>query len=155
MRIEQRVAKLLFQKNKSLSVAESCTGGLLTNRLTNVPGSSRFLKLGVIAYSNEAKTKLLRIPAAYIQKYGAVSQQTAVAMARSVRKIHKTDFGIGITGIAGPAGGSKKKPVGLAYIAINTPCETLCLQCLFKGSRTRIKSQTTVQTLKLLYEFLI
>lgn len=154
MRLERKVAQRLIANHKTLAVAESCTGGLVVNRLTNIPGSSRFLKLGIIAYSNAAKIKLLGVPKAVIRRYGAVSEQTALAMAKAVQKIHKTDFGIGITGIAGPTGATRAKPVGMTYIAIHTRLETLCLQYLFKGNRTGIKSRAATQALRLLNEFL-
>jgi len=154
MRKEQQIAQLLIQSKKTLAIAESCTGGYLANRLTNIAGSSNFLKIAVIAYSNEAKTKTLKVPQTMIRKYGAVSTQTAVAMAKGVQKILKTNFGIGITGIAGPTGGTKTKPVGLVYIAVCTNTETLCLECQFRGKRISIKSQATTQALRLLHEFL-
>ncbi len=154
MRIEEKVSNILIQAQKTVAIAESCTGGLLANRLTNIPGSSLFLPFALVAYSNEAKMKLLKVPSATIKHYGAVSEQTATAMANGSRKIFKTDFGIGITGIAGPTGGSKAKPVGLTYIAISTKLETLCLTCQFCGIRTSIKSQAATQALRLLYEFL-
>lgn len=155
MRIEEKVARSLIRTKKTLAIAESCTGGLLSNRLTNIPGSSNFLKLAVVAYSNEAKTKLLKVPQETIRKYGAISTQTAISMAQGIRKTLKTDFGIGITGIAGPTGGTKSKPVGLTYIAVCTKVETLCLECRFQGTRTSIKTQATTQALQLLHEFLI
>jgi len=154
MRKEQKVAQLLIKSKKTLSIAESCTGGLLTNRLTNIAGSSVFLKLALIAYSNEAKIRLLKVPQSVIRKYGAVSTQTAIAMAEGAQKILKTDFGIGITGIAGPAGGTKTKPVGLVYIAVCTNAEILCLEYQFRGTRISIKSQAATQALRLLHEFL-
>mgnify|MGYP001561264346 FL=1 len=167
MSIEKTVARLLMAKHKRLAIAESCTGGLLTHRLTNISGSSKFLEAAVVAYSNKAKQKLLKIPSRMLRQHGAVSKHTAAAMARSVRAIHKTDFGIGITGIAGPTGATKTKPVGLVYIALSVPAkgeapaewrgspkgrpaETLCLQCLFKGDRTHIKRQASTQALRLL-----
>ncbi|HLG38522.1 MAG TPA: CinA family protein [Chitinophagaceae bacterium] len=155
MRIEERVAQLLITAKKTLSIAESCTGGYLTNRLTNIPGSSNFLKLTIVAYSNAAKIKLLKVPEADIRKYGAISAPIAIRMAQGAQKCLKTDFGIGITGIAGPAGGTKTKPVGLTYVAVCTSTETLCLECHFKGARTNIKAQAASQALRLLYEFLI
>jgi nicotinamide-nucleotide amidase len=155
MRIEQRVAQLLINSKKSLAIAESCTGGLVANRLTNIPGSSNFLKLSLVVYSNESKVKLLKTPRSIISRYGAVSMQTAVAMAKGSRKILDSDFGIGITGIAGPTGGTKTKPVGLTYIAVCTKVESLCLQCRFQGTRTKIKNQAATQAFRLLKEFLI
>ena len=154
MRIEEKVGRSLILAKKTLAIAESCTGGLFANRLTNIPGSSNFLKLALGPYSKEAKTKLLKIPQATIRRYGAVSTQVAILMAQSVRKLLKTDFGFGITGIAGPTGGTKTKPIGLTFIAICTNIETLCLECHFKRTRTSIKRQATTQALQLLKEFL-
>ena len=150
MSLEKTVARLFIARHKTLAIAESCTGGLLTHRLTNIPGSSKFLQAAVVVYSNEAKRTLLQIPSRMLPQHGAVSKQTAAAMAQSVRKIHKTDFGIGITGIAGPTGATKAKPVGLTYIAVSVPAETLCLQCLFKGNRLNIKRKASTQALRLL-----
>ena len=155
MRKEQQIAHLLINTKKTLAIAESCTGGLLVNRLTNIAGSSNFLKLALITYSNEAKSKILKVPQSTIRKYGAVSTQTAVAMAKGAQKILKTNFGIGITGIAGPTGGTKTKPVGLVYIAVCTNAEMLCLECQFRGTRISVKSQAATQALRLLHEFLL
>lgn len=155
MRIEQKVAQSLIDKKRTLAIAESCTGGLLANRLTDIPGSSNFLKLALVAYSNEAKIKLLNVPRTTIRNYGAVSEHVAVAMAHGARKVLKTDFGIGITGIAGPTGWTRTKPVGLTYLAVCTKNEMLCLKCRFHGTRTNIKSRAATQALRLLYEFLI
>ncbi|MCK5014468.1 MAG: CinA family protein [Candidatus Omnitrophica bacterium] len=154
MRIEEKVAQSLINMKKTLAIAESCTGGLLANRLTNIPGSSNFLKFALIAYSNEAKIKLLKVPQEAIRKYGAVSTQVAVSMAQKARKSLKTNFGIGITGIAGPTGGTKAKPIGLTFIAVCTEVETLCLKCHFQGSRKTVKTQAATQALRLLHEFL-
>ena len=154
MPMEEQVAKSLISAQKTLAIAESCTGGLLAHRLTNIPGSSKFLKFVVVAYSNEAKSKFLKVPRQLIRQYGAVSSRIAVAMAQGARNIFNTDFGIGITGIAGPTGGSKSKPIGLTFIAICTRQETLCLECHFKGTRKNIKTQASAQALRLLSEFL-
>jgi len=153
--IEQKVAKLLISQKKTLAVAESCTGGLLSNRLTDIPGSSNFFQLGLVVYSDKAKTKFLRIPARIFVLQGAVSNQAARQMAEGIRRILETDFGIGITGIAGPTGGSPQKPVGLVFIAIAAHDEILCEKCLFKGSRKRIKSQATTKALQLLLKSLM
>ena len=154
MPIEKEVAESLINTGKTLAIAESCTGGLLANRLTNVPGSSHFLKFALVAYSNEAKIKLLKVPQSIIRTNGAVSKQVAMSMAQKVRKSLKTDFGIGITGIAGPTGGTRSKPVGLTFIAVSTGIETLCLECRFRGTRKNIKNQAATQALRLLNEFL-
>ena len=150
MLIEKRVAQTLIKAKKTLSLAESCTGGLLSHRLTNIPGSSRFLKVGLIVYSNDAKMKLLKIPLKILQTFGAVSEQTALAMAKMVRKISKTDIGLAITGIAGPAGGTTTKPVGLTFIAISTKSKDQCYEYRFQGARIRIKSQGATKTLQCL-----
>ncbi len=150
MLLAEKVAKSLIEKKKTLSLAESCTGGLLTHRLTNIPGSSQFLECSIVAYSNASKRKLLKIPLKCIKKYGAVSKETATLMAQNVQKIFKTDFGISITGIAGPGGATKTKPVGLCFIALATAKHTRCLQCHFKGNRLQIKSKAVTEALKLL-----
>ena len=150
MSLEKTFARLLMAREKTLAIAESCTGGLLTHRLTNISGSSQFLEAAVVAYSHKAKQKLLKIPSRMLRQHGAVSKHTASAMARSVREIHETDLGIGITGIAGPTGATKTKPVGLVYIALSVATKTLCLQCLFKGNRITIKRKAATQALRLL-----
>ena len=154
MKPELKVAQALTTQRKTLAIAESCTGGLLSHRLTNIPGSSNFLKFGLVAYSNDIKTGLLKVSPLLIKRHGAVSQPVAMAMAKGVRRLQKTDFGVGITGIAGPTGATKKKPVGLIYISISNNKETLCLEYRFRGNRTSIKSQATTQALRLLGEFL-
>ncbi len=154
MLLEKKIANLLIQKNKTLSIAESCTGGLLTHRLTNVPGSSQFFRLGVIAYSYDSKVKVLNVPSSLIKQFGAVSRPAAQAMSQSVRKILRSDIGIGITGIAGPAGGTKIKPVGLVFIAMSSSAYTFCQEYYFKGTRLQIKQQAATQALKLFLKFL-
>ena len=125
--LEKTVAKELISKKKTIATAESCTGGLLSKRLTDIPGSSKYIKLNVITYSNEAKKKLLCIPNKTLKKYGAVSSEIAALMARSIKKLSGCNIGISITGIAGPSGGSKEKPVGLIYFG------------LAKGNKIKIK----------------
>ena len=150
MSLEKKVAQLLIQRGKTLSVAESCTGGLLCDRLTNIPGSSHFFKCGIIAYSNESKKEFLHVPSQFLMKYGAVSPEVVRRMADSVRKIFKTDFGIGITGIAGPTGKTPQKPVGLTFIAISAKEKNICKKFIFKGNRLAIKSQAVNEALKTL-----
>jgi len=153
MQPEAKIAQYLEKHKKTLSTAESCSGGLLANRLTNVPGSSKYFQLGIVAYSNEAKMNILGIPEDILKKYGAVSKPTAILMARRARELGKTDYGIGITGIAGPSGGTKKKPVGLVYLAFAKEGVVACKKCLFHGSRLSIKRQTTQEVLKIFYNF--
>ena len=119
MKTEEIIGKLLLEKNLTLSVAESCTGGLVSSTLTDVSGSSAYIKLNLVTYSNEAKIKILGVPDEIIKTYGAVSEQNAKAMAEQIRKLVQTDIGLGITGIAGPTGGTPTKPAGLVYIGIS------------------------------------
>lgn len=118
MKNEEIIGKLLIEKTLTVSVAESCTGGLVSSKLTDVSGSSGYIKLNLVTYSNDAKINVLGVPEEIINTYGAVSEQNAVAMAEGIRKLSGTDIGLGITGIAGPTGGTLEKPVGLVYIGI-------------------------------------
>ena len=115
---EKKIAKILIQNKMTLSTAESCTGGLISSLMTDVSGSSNFIKSNFVTYSNEAKQKYLKVQKETIEEYGAVSEQTAKEMAEGLIFQSGTNFAIGITGIAGPTGGSKEKPVGLAYVGI-------------------------------------
>ena len=135
---------------QTLAVAESCTGGLIAERLTSVPGSSEYFKLGVVAYSNEAKKTLLKISPQVLRKFGAVSEQVAIAMAQRVRRHVEADWGIAVTGIAGPAGMSKAKPVGLVYIAVAGPDGVICRRHFFKGTRHNIRKKASEAALDLL-----
>lgn len=137
--LEQVVGDLLVARGLTIAVAESCTGGLMTSRLTDVPGSSRYVDRAVVAYANEAKTALLGIPAAMIAEYGAVSDEVARAMAEGVRTNAATDLGVGVTGIAGPGGGTAEKPVGTVAIAVVAPDATCSRVFRFTGDRTQIK----------------
>lgn len=116
--LEGVVGTLLAEKQKTVSVAESCTGGLIAHRITNIAGSSRYFKNGVVVYSNEGKMSILGVTHDIIEKHGAVSSQCAIEMAQGIRRISKTDFGIAVTGIAGPSGGTHEKPVGTVHIAL-------------------------------------
>lgn len=145
-----QIHKLLIKKGKTIAVAESCTGGLLSNLLTQISGSSQYFILGVVAYSNKSKEKILSIPHSIISKNGAVSKETASSMAQNIRKIAKTDLGIGITGIAGPTGGTPKKPIGTVFIAIDSEDKKVCQRFQFRGSRNTIRKKAALQTLKVL-----
>lgn len=153
-KLELEINKLLIKKKKTLAVAESCTGGLLSNLITNIPGSSRYFILGVTAYSNRTKTSVLEIPKGIIAKQGAVSEKVAKLMAESIRKLADTDFGMGITGIAGPTGGSKTKPVGTVFIAIDSSSKKLSKEFYFRGNRRAIKKKAALKALKLLNQCL-
>ncbi len=148
--LEEAVAKLLIKTQKTVAVAESCTGGLLANKLTNISGSSEYFERGVVTYSNQAKMDILGIPKEVLEKHGAVSPETAEAMATEVRKISGTDFGISTTGIAGPTGGTKEKPVGLVYIGVSTKTETYNKRLLFFKQRLENKDRFVQAALSLL-----
>jgi len=135
---------------KTVAIAESCTGGLLSSRITDISGSSRYFMMGVVAYSNRAKEKLLGVSAGSIKIYGAVSKEVALEMAKGVRRLAKTDIGLGVTGIAGPTGGTKSKPVGLVYIALVTNKKKIVKEFRFKGSRQNIKLQASQAALEIL-----
>ena len=149
---EKKLLEILTQKKLTLSIAESCTGGLLSNRLTNIPGSSRAFLLGIISYSNSSKNKILKIPEKIIQAQGAVSPQTAKLMAVNARKLAGSSLGIGITGIAGPGGGNKFKPVGTIYIAVASGKKTGVRKFNFSGNRLQIKRRTTDKAIDMLLE---
>jgi nicotinamide-nucleotide amidase len=144
------VGEWLRKNHKQLAVAESCTGGLLSKLITDVPGASEYFTYGWVTYSNKAKTGLLGVPKKIIEKYGAVSEQVASAMAAGARKKAKSDYAIAITGIAGPGGGSKKKPVGLVYISVcnSKICKTR--KCLFSYTRELIRQRAALTALNML-----
>ncbi len=147
--LESVIGKMLAKKQKTIAVAESATGGLITNRITNISGSSRYFKTGIIAYSNKAKTDLLKVPGDKIKKYGAVSKETALLMAQGVKKLSNSDVALGLTGIAGPTGATRKKPTGLFYIAVATNAFKMIKMCRFTGNREEIKWQASTAALDL------
>lgn len=153
--LEEVVGKLLRQKEKTLAVAESCTGGLLSNRITNIAGSSDYFLQGIVAYSNQAKIIELDVSPSLIEKHGAVSEEVARAMAGGIRRRALSSFGIGITGIAGPGGGSPEKPVGLVYIALDSEASTECSRNVFLGRRESIKFQSSQKALDMLRKNLL
>lgn len=153
--LEGVVARLLTKTDKTLSVAESCTGGLLCGRITSIPGSSFFFKQGLIVYSNEGKIKLLDIPKALIEREGAVSGPVAHALAEHIRMKAQTHYGLSITGIAGPDGATRTKKAGLVYIGISTPTETCVEEFNLKGDRAAIREQTVMVALDMLRRKLI
>jgi len=153
--LASRVGQLLRERGFTLSVAESCTGGRLGDRITDIPGSSDYFLGGVISYSNAAKADLLGVDRAVLASKGAVSREVAIQMASGVRRRLRTDIGIGVTGIAGPTGGSRAKPVGLVFIAVCSGTRTICSKKTFKGSRISIKRQSTEEAVRLLQDFLL
>jgi len=148
--LEGIIATSLLKQKKTLSIAESCSGGLIASRITNVPRSSKFFIMGITAYSNQAKTSLLNVSPKLIAKHGAVSKPVALAMAKGIREISGSAVALGITGIAGPTGGTKKKPIGTVFIALSIPKKTFCKKFQFAGSRKDIKSLTSQATLNML-----
>ncbi len=152
--LEEVVGKFLKKKRQTLAVAESCTGGLLGHRITNVPGSSGYFCQGILAYSNQAKINLLGVPSEIIESHGAVSPQVAQAMATGIRVSADATYGLSITGIAGPSGGTKEKPVGLVYTALAYNQGVLVKKNLFLGNRNAIKFQSTQKALDMLRQFL-
>jgi len=153
--LENVVAGLLKEAGKTVAAAESCTGGLLAHRLTNVPGSSSYFLEGFVAYGNAAKTRDLGVPAGLIAAHGAVSAPVAEAMARGARERAGSDFAVGITGIAGPSGGTPDKPVGLVFIALAGPCPSVTARQLFFGRREFVKFQSSQKALDMLRRALL
>ncbi|WP_422448747.1 competence/damage-inducible protein A [Thermoanaerobacterium sp. DL9XJH110] len=147
--VEEIVARLLFKYNKTIAVAESCTGGLLAHKLTNIPGISKQFERGVVSYSNNSKLELLGVKKETLEKFGAVSEQTAVEMARGIRLTSRTDIGVSITGIAGPDGGTLEKPVGLVYIGYADSDSSCAEKHIFSGDRIDIKERSADAALHL------
>lgn len=148
------VARRMTEEKRTLAVAESCTGGLITDRLTDIPGSSAFLERGVVTYSNAAKTGLLGVPEAVIRDYGAVSAETARLMAEGVRMLAGTDLGLAVTGIAGPTGGTEAKPVGTVFIALACGKTTFCRPYAFRWDRRRNKVMASQAALLMLWRYI-
>ena len=145
--MEAVVGRLLSDKGKTLSVAESCTGGLIGHRLTNVAGSSNYFQGGVVSYSNQSKADMLDVDSKTIEKHGAVSGETAEEMARGIRVRMKSDIGLSVTGIAGPEGGSREKPVGTVYIGLNCLDHGFSRRYRFWGRRKQVKLNTSMMAL--------
>lgn len=152
--LEEVIAGLLTAKKLTIAVAESCTGGMITSRLTDVSGSSDYLERGLVTYSNAAKISMLGVPAEIIERHGAVSEETARLMAEGVRKLAGTDLGISSTGIAGPTGGSPEKPVGTVYIALADSRKTICRHYAYRWDRKRNKDIFAETALFLLKNYL-
>lgn len=146
--------KRLIKSRKTVAVAESCTGGLISELLTHSSGSSLYFLLGIVAYSNAIKEKILDIPDRVIKKNGAVSRNVAIALAKNVRGMARSSFGIGITGIAGPTGGNTQKPKGTVFICISTPRKTVCSKFKFRGNRVKVRKSAALKSLQMLLKFL-
>ncbi len=152
--VEEQVVQILLERGWTISAAESCTGGMVSARLVNVPGISSAYKMGVTTYANEAKSKLLGVKKSTLKSYGAVSSQTAVEMVKGCRKFAKADVAVAITGIAGPDGGTAEKPVGLVYIACDVKGGLCVKKCVFEGDRQRVREQAAQTALELIYKCL-
>ena len=149
-----KISLLLKKQNLKIATAESCTGGLIAHTLTNISGASYYFDRGIVSYSNKAKTELLGVPERLIEKYGAVSNPVAKAMADGVRVKSEVDIGISTTGIAGPTGGTKEKSVGLVFIAISTKDDVIVKKFQFSGNRIQNKYDTCKESLEMLYKVL-
>jgi|TARA_B110000211_G_C13837970_1_gene446579 nicotinamide-nucleotide amidase len=155
MNLDKKIVALLKRKKLKISFAESCTGGLLSSAITSVNGSSKIFSMGLVTYSNQAKITVLNVDKNIIKKYGAVSVQCCLSMVNNLSKISKSKVCVSITGIAGPKGGSKQKPVGLVYVGIKIGKKVLVNKCNFKNKgRLFIQKQTVKKTLNLLIKLI-
>jgi len=134
-KLSQKIVKLLSKKRIKISFAESCTGGLLSSSITSISGSSKIFNFGLVTYSNKSKMSILKVPKKTIMKFGAVSYETCLYMVKNLNKISKSNISLSITGVAGPKGGTKQKPVGLVFIGIKKGNKTLIRKFLFKNKR--------------------
>ena len=154
-KLSQKIVRLLVKKRLKISFAESCTGGLLSTTITSISGSSKVFTIGFVTYSNQSKIIALKVPKKIIRKYGAVSYETCLSMVKNLNKISKTNISVSVTGIAGPRGGSKKKPVGLVFIGIKKGYKTLVRKYLFKNKkRSAIQRAAASKSLNLILSFL-
>ena len=153
--LEQIVGYYLQMRGAKLAVAESCTGGMVAERLTSVAGSSRYFVGGAVVYSNDLKTLFADVPPLMIEAHGAVSKEVAVALAENIRDICSADIGVGITGIAGPGGGTEEKPVGLVYVAVTDGQKHEVMEKRFPGDRERIRRWASQQALDLVRRMLM
>ena len=155
-KLPKKIVNLLKRKNLKISFAESCTGGLLSSTITSIAGSSKVFNLGLITYSNNAKINILKVPKKTIMKNGAVSYETCMTMVKNLNRISKTNISVSITGVAGPKGGTKEKPVGLVYIGIKKGNKTLVKKYLFKNKkRNSIQKATVNKALSLVLSFAV
>ena len=153
--LTKKIVKILIKKKLKISFAESCTGGLLSSAITSVNGSSQVFTLGLLTYSNQSKTQILKVSKNIIRKYGSVSEQVCLAMVKNLSKISKTNMSVSITGIAGPSGGTKIKPVGLVYVGIKKNDRAEVKKYLFKNNgRSYIQKATVNKSLRLILSFL-
>ena len=153
-KLSQKIVGLLVKKRLKISFAESCTGGLLSSTITSISGSSKVFTIGFVTYSNQSKISVLKVPKKTLKKHGAVSYETCLSMVKNLNKISKTNISVSITGIAGPNGGTKKKPVGLVFIGIKKDNKTLIRKCLFENKkRNSIQRKAVSKALNLVLRF--
>ena len=153
--LSQKVVKLLRFKKIKISLAESCTGGMLASSITSISGASKIFTLGLVTYSNQSKIKILKVPKKIIIKHGAVSYETCLSMVQNLSKISRSNISLSITGIAGPKGGTKNKPVGLVYIGIKKGTKILVKKYLFKSkNRFEIQKASVKRALNLILSFI-
>ena len=154
-KLSQKIVRLLINKRLKISFAESCTGGLLSSTITSISGSSKVFTIGLVTYSNLSKISILKVPKNIIRKHGSVSYETCLAMVKNLSKISKTNLSLSITGIAGPKGGTKKKPLGLVFIGIKKGNKTLVKKHLFQHKkRVSIQKSSVNKALNLILSFL-
>jgi len=152
--LEKKIGTMLTERGQTVGVAESCTGGLVCKRVTDISGSSAYFIAGLVTYSNAAKTMFLSVPEKDIARHGAVSESVARAMARGVRETAQTDIGLSVTGIAGPGGGTAEKPVGLVYMGLATKKKVFARRFVFEGNRPRVRKQASDEALRMLLDYL-
>ena len=154
-KISHKIVRLLRKKRLKISFAESCTGGLLSSAITSISGSSKVFTLGLVTYSNKSKINMLKVPKKIIMKHGAVSYETCLLMVKNLNKISKTNISVSITGIAGPKGGTKLKPVGLVYIGIKKGKKSLVKKYIFKNKKRNLIQRATInKALNLILSFM-
>lgn len=153
--LSSAAAHILTKNKQTVAVAESCTGGMLSEVFTSISGSSAYFLGGIVAYDNSVKEGVLGVAQEVLEQHGAVSKQTALAMAKEARLKVQADIGIGVTGLAGPTGGTAEKPVGLVYVALDSANGSACREFHFDGDRNEIREQTCVKALRMLLEELV
>ena len=154
-KLSQKIVRLLTKKRLKISFVESCTGGMLSSSITSISGSSKIFTIGLVTYSNQSKITIVKVPEKIIKKHGAVSYKTCLSMVKNLNKISKTNISVSITGIAGPKGGTKQKPIGLVFIGIKKGNKTLVKKYLFKNKkRISIQRTAVIKSLNLILNFI-
>ena len=152
--IEARIGRILRERRMKIAVAESCTGGLIANRITNIQGASDYFDMGFVTYSNDSKELYLFVPEGVIAEKGAVSSEVAKEMAEGVKETTEADVALSVTGVAGPGGGTPEKPIGTVYVGLASKDGTVVRKFLFSGDRLSIKEQTSEEALKMVLDYL-